>query len=176
MRSILSTTLDESVKLLGGVNQQIPSSDMEGCKRRFVGRPDKFHMCPGSHSSITCPQAAFSTDEPANPAFKSVYDMVQPAILEAQCHKYTSNKHDPAMCKARFGQYGQCLNCRTYLHHEVYPQMYKVLVGLLRDTSVDESVKQRYRVQLAMGLCTVSWLLSPPRSLQSMADSIKPLH
>ena len=176
MYSILSTTLYEGVKLLGGVTQQIQISSMEGCGRRFVGRPDKFHMCLGSHSSITCPQAAYSTDEPANPAFKSVHDMVRPEILEAQCHKYTSNKHDPAICKARYGQYGQCLNCRTYLHHEVYPQVYKVLTGLLRDTLVEESVKQRYRVQLAIGLLTVSWALRPPRSLQSVADSTKSLH
>ena len=116
----------------------------------------------------------FSLGYSPQPMFDRVYAMATHERYMAQCHKSQTGDHDSGVCGANQIAYGRCRNCRTYTVHDVYPELYKVLGHLLRESSITEDVKHGYRVQLAAGLLSASWTQRPPRSLQSVADSLKP--
>jgi len=144
---------------LGG-DHPVTSQDLAGCQR-FPNKSDKIHLCPGSHSTLLCPQALLGNME-SHPSFREVYDMVSHDRLVEQCKLYQNNGHDSAICGAQSRRYASCLNCRAYVLHYVYPCMYKIMIQLLRDPLTSNGDKHTCRVQLATGLLTAAWATKDP--------------
>jgi hypothetical protein len=153
---------------LGGT-REVVITDFSGCRR--FHHTDKSHLCPGSHCDRTCPQALTSLSPVGNPAFQAIYDMMQPERLAGQCRIRQTDDHNSSTCAAQHQYYGKCGNCRTYTLNSVYPEIYMVLITLLRDSSVGEDDRHAYRVQLATGLLSAAWGQFPQSTLAPLAQA-----
>ena len=152
-----------------GDHAPVHFSDLGPCSRKFTNFPGKFHLCPGSHSSASCPQASFS-DDGGSDKFQEVYAKMALELLTDQCRKHPTTEHDPAQCEARKRQFAVCAPCRTYIQREVYPSMCLALIQCLNDPSISETLKHGHRIQLAVHLLSVAWTKQAPLDFQSAAD------
>ena len=159
--------LVHQVTLQFGGARVVAPHDLSGCKR--FDRSDKIHLCPGSHCTLSCPQARWSRSAP-HPSFGPVYEMLEHDRLMAQCNLYPKEDHDPSKCGAQQRLYSSCRPCRTYFQNSVYPCMYGVMIQLLKDPHTSEDDKHTYRVQLASGLLSASWVRYPPKDFLAEAD------
>ena len=139
-----------------------------------MGKLDKFHICPGSHGTDSCPQANFSTSGWSD-KFRAVHSKMTIDLITEQCSQHPTADHDSAICGARNGQYAKCRPCRTYVVNDVYPIMYEALILCLKDSSLDETTKHEYRVQIAAGLLSAAWTKYPSPRFQTEAAAIKPV-
>ena len=147
----LCNVVNTVYKRLGGTHGVGPQ-DLSGCQRPV---PPAQHLCQGSHGTLSCPQAMLGGLP--SPAFRKVHDMVSPEKLLQKCQQSQTNKHEPATCLARLGQYRQCVNCKSYIFHEVYPVSLGIMWDLLSLAHTSETDKHEHRVQLAVGLLNAVW-------------------
>jgi hypothetical protein len=152
MFSELCAVVNRVYLMLGGT-RSVTRQDLGGCQRTL--QQGISHLCPGSHSTLSCPQARCGGLE--SPVFSKVYDMVTHDKLMEQCRLSSNDGHDSASCKAHQRQYNSCRNCKAYLYHHVYPVSLNIMLELVKGTQVSESDKHEYRVQLATGFLTAAW-------------------
>ena len=163
MQSDLCNIVYQATTFMGG-DRMVSMQDLSGCKRfppTPVSNSDKFHLCPGSHSTFSCPQALMGGSDSLLPAFDGVYAMMTPELLVSQCRINQRENHDHAVCGVHSRKYAQCPSCRTYLVGTVYPKMYRVMIQLLSNPQTSEGDKHTCRVQLATGLLTAAWATKP---------------
>jgi hypothetical protein len=142
------------VHQIGGTSI-VTERDIGGCDRRIGTR---IHVCKGSHSAKTCPQALQypSTGVVMHPSLQEVCQLTSPEQLMARCREIATDKHT-AECRGKEGRFAGCKACVEYMHQLVYPKMYEKVTALLDDSSSSEADKQEYRVYLAAGLLTAVW-------------------